>query len=70
MEKIKKKLITNRNYKKYVKIKGDDQCELNHKAIPVKVRKETIWVRTDIPSNAASLMKAIGMSIPPKIIAK
>lgn len=181
-----KKLITNRNYKKYVKIKGDDQCELNHKAIaeeavkdgffgvitnvpsmspaeivtnykqlwkvedafgeikgtlktrpmfhwtdqriighlvlcflaylceahltkalrdsyellekksitkktikprqltvvqamdelaqvmaiPVKVRKETIWVRTDIPSNAASLMKAIGMRIPPKIIAK
>lgn len=181
-----KKLITNRNYKKYVKIQGDDQCELNHKAIaqeaskdgffgvitnvtsmspaeivanykqlwkvedafgeikgtlktrpmfhwtdqriighlvlcflaylceahltnalresydmlekksinkktiksrplttvramdelaqvmavPVKVRKETIWVRTDIPNNAASLMKAIGMRIPPKIIAK
>jgi transposase len=39
-------------------------------AIPVKVRKETIWVRTDIPTNAASLMKAIGMRIPPKIIAK
>lgn len=181
-----KKLITNRNYKKYVKIQGDDQCELNHKviaeeaakdgffgvitnvtsmspaeivtnykqlwkvedafgeikgtlktrpmfhwtdqriighlvlcflaylceahltnalrdsyemlekksitnktiksrpltvvramdelgqvmAVPVKVRKETIWVRTDIPTNAASLMKAIGMRIPPKIIAK
>jgi len=39
-------------------------------AIPVKVRKETIWVRTDIPTNAANLMKAIGMKIPPKIIAK
>jgi transposase len=181
-----KKLITNRNYKKYVKIEGDDRCELNHKAIaeeaakdgffgvitnvtsmspaeivtnykqlwkvedafgeikgtlktrpmfhwtdqriighlvlcflaylceahltnylrdsyellekksisnktiksrpltvvramdeliqvmavPVKVRKETIWVRTDIPANAANLMKAIGMRIPPKIIAK
>ncbi len=181
-----KKLITNRSYKKYVKIKGDDQCELNHKAIaeeaakdgffgvitnvpsmspaeivtnykqlwkvedafgeikgtlktrpmfhwtdqriighltlcflaylceahltkalrysyellekksitkkkikprqltvvqamdelaqvmaiPVKVRKETIWVRTDIPTNATSLMKAIGMKIPPQIIAK
>ena len=38
-------------------------------AIPVKVRKETIWVRTDIPPNAASLMKAIGMRIPAKIIA-
>jgi hypothetical protein len=30
-------------------------------AVPVKGNKETIWVRTDIPSNAASLMKAIGM---------
>ncbi len=39
-------------------------------AIPIKVRKEKIWVRTDIPTNAASLMKAIGMKIPPKIIAK
>lgn len=37
-------------------------------AIPVKVRKDTIWVRTDIPTNAASLMKAIGMRMPPKII--
>ncbi len=39
-------------------------------AIPVKVRKDTIWVRTDIPTNAASLMKAIGMRMPPKIISK
>jgi transposase len=39
-------------------------------AVPVKVKKDTIWVRTDIPSNAASLMKAIGMKSPSKIIAK
>ena len=39
-------------------------------AVPVKVRKETIWIRTDIPTNAKSLMKTIGMRIPPKIIAK
>lgn len=39
-------------------------------AVSVKVKKETIWVRTDIPSNAASLMKAIGMKVPAKIIAK
>lgn len=39
-------------------------------AIPVKVWKDTIWVRTDIPTNAASLMKAIGMRMPPKIISK
>lgn len=39
-------------------------------AIPVRVRKETIWVRTDIPPNAQRLMKAIGMRIPPKILQK
>ena len=45
--------------------------ELNRvMAIPVKVRKQTIWVRTDIPPNAQNLMKAIGMRIPPKILQK
>jgi transposase len=37
-------------------------------AIPVKVKKETIWLRTDIPTNAINLLKAIGMKIPPKIL--
>jgi len=37
-------------------------------AVPVKVKKETIWLRTDIPPNAIKLMKAIGMKIPPKIL--
>ena len=45
--------------------------ELNRvMAIPVKVRKQTIWVRTDIPSNAQNLIKTIGMRIPPKILRK
>jgi len=45
--------------------------ELNRvMAIPVKVRKQTIWVRTDIPLNAQNLIKAIGMRIPPKILRK
>ena len=45
--------------------------ELNRvMAIPVKVRKQTLWVRTDIPPNAQNLMKAIGMRIPPKILQK
>ena len=45
--------------------------ELNRvMAIPVKVRKQTIWVRTDIPPNAQNLMKSIGMRIPPKILQK
>ena len=43
--------------------------ELNQvMAVPVRVRKETIWLRTDIPPNACKLFKAIGMPIPPKII--
>jgi transposase len=37
-------------------------------AVPVKVKKEIIWLRTDIPPNAIKLMKAIGMKIPPKIL--
>jgi len=37
-------------------------------AVPVKIKKETIWLRTDIPPNAIKLMKAIGMKIPPKIL--
>jgi len=43
--------------------------ELNRlMAVPVKVKKETIWLRTDIPPNAIKLMKAIGMKIPSKIL--
>jgi transposase len=43
--------------------------ELNRvMAVPVKIKKETIWLRTDIPPNAIKLMKAIGMKIPPKIL--
>jgi transposase len=37
-------------------------------AVPVKVKNEVIWLRTDIPPNAIKLIKAIGMRIPPKIL--
>jgi transposase len=37
-------------------------------AVPVNVKKKTIWFRTDIPTNAIKLLKAIGMKIPPKIL--
>jgi transposase len=37
-------------------------------AIPVRIKKETIWIRTDIPPNAVKLIRAIGMQIPPKIL--
>jgi transposase len=38
------------------------------RAVPVMVKKETIWLRTDIPPNGIKLMKAIGMKIPSKIL--
>lgn len=45
--------------------------ELNQvMAVPVKVRKDTIWLRTDVPPNACKLFKAVGMPIPPKIISQ
>jgi transposase len=37
-------------------------------AIPVQVKSNTIWVRTDIGENAQNLLKALGMRIPPKIL--
>jgi transposase len=45
--------------------------ELNRvMAIPVKVRKDTIRLRTDIPPNALKMIQSIGMKIPPKILQK
>jgi transposase len=70
-ETLEKKSITNKTIKSRPLTVVQAMGELARvMAIPVKVRKETIWVRTDIPTNAASLMKAIGMRTPPKIIAK
>jgi transposase len=37
-------------------------------AIPVTIKSQTIWVRTDIPENAQNLLKAMNMRIPPKIL--
>ena len=70
-ELLEKKSITNKTIKSRQLTVVQAMDELAQvMAIPVKVRKEIIWVRTDIPTNAANLMKAIGMKIPPKIIAK
>ncbi|HCU24596.1 MAG TPA: hypothetical protein DF383_06230 [Deltaproteobacteria bacterium] len=38
------------------------------RAIPVKIRSHTIWVRTDISGNAAKLFSAIGLKPPPKVL--
>ncbi len=38
------------------------------RAIPVKIRKTMMWVRTDINGNAAKLFSAIGLKAPPKVL--
>jgi len=38
------------------------------RAIPVKVRNQTYWLRTDINGNAAKLLRAVGVAIPPKLL--
>lgn len=38
------------------------------RAIPVKLRDNLVWVRNDIKGNAAQLLKAIGVRIPPKLL--
>jgi len=38
------------------------------RAIPVKLRGNTIWVRTDIAGNAFKLFSAIGLKPPPKVL--
>jgi transposase len=38
------------------------------RAIPVKIKKSHVWVRTDIKGNAASLFKAVGIPFPPMIL--
>ena len=38
------------------------------RAIPVKVGHRMVWIRTDISGNAASLFRAMGAGIPPKLL--
>lgn len=38
------------------------------RAIPVRVRSSTIWVRTDISGNAKKLVDAISLKVPPKLL--
>jgi transposase len=40
------------------------------RAVPVKIKKENLWLRTDIPPNGIKLIKAIGMKILAKILSK
>ena len=38
------------------------------RAIPVTIRGKTLWVRTDINGNAATLFHALGVRIPPRVL--
>lgn len=38
------------------------------RAIPVKIKNQIVWVRTDIAGNAATGLQAIGCRIPPKVL--
>lgn len=67
---LESKSITNKFIKPRALTVLQAMDELSHvMAVPVKVKSQTIWLRTDIPPNAQSLIKAIGMKIPPKILA-
>jgi transposase len=68
---LQKKSITKKIIKQRPLTLVQAMDELNRvMAIPVKIKKDTIWVRTDIPPNAQALYKAIGMKIPPKTLSK
>ena len=38
------------------------------RAMPVKLKGNLVWIRSDIKGNAAQLLKAIGVPIPPKLL--
>jgi len=38
------------------------------RAIPVRLKDNLVWVRNDIKGNAAQVLKAIGVRIPPKLL--
>lgn len=38
------------------------------RAVPVTIRDQQVWVRTDIAGNAAKLFSALGVRIPPKML--
>lgn len=67
---LESKSITNKIIKQRALTVVQAMDELSHvMAVPVKIKSQTIWLRTDIPPNAQMLIKAIGMKIPPKILA-
>ena len=52
---LSKKFITNRSYKKYLIVKGETQCTLNHKAITEDAKKDGFFgIITNCKGNACN----------------
>lgn len=67
--KLKSKAIEDGQTKQRMLTVPESMRELNEvRAVPVKVRGQTIWCRTDIAGNAAAILTAVGARIPAKIL--
>ena len=40
------------------------------RAVPVKLRSQTVWCRTDIVGNAVTVFRAVGAKIPSEVLKK
>lgn len=66
---LKSKAIENGDIKARSLTVAEALRELNEiRAVPVKMRGQTVWCRTDIVGNAVEVFRAIGAKIPSKIL--
>ena len=64
---LKDKAITDKKIKQRPLTVTEAMMKLKEvRAVPVKIKDKTIWIRTDIIDNTADVFKAIGVKIPPK----
>ena len=64
---LKDKAITDKKIKQRPLTVTEAMMKLKEvRAVPVKIKDKTIWIRTDIIDNAADVFKAIGVKIPAK----
>ena len=66
---LKSSAIDNKTIKKRPLTVVEAMRELREvRAVPVDIRNQTVWVRTDISGNATTLLRASGVRIPPKML--
>jgi hypothetical protein len=52
---LTRKFITNRAYKKYLKVKNESQCTLNHKAIAKEIERDGFFgIITNVKEDVCS----------------